>query len=137
MRLQRQTSCAVVALILSETAGCSANLVEVIPGVCTQELRPGVVVEIRDAQTNTPLARAATGVVREGAYVDSLRPAGSLTADPESLYSRAAAGERAGTYEIEVQRAGYVTFRRSGVRVERDECHVQTVHVVAALVPTP
>jgi hypothetical protein len=130
MTVQRQTGCAIAALILSGTAGCSGNPVEASSLFCTSDLRAGVVVEFRDAWTNAPLARSAAGVVREGAFVDSLQPAWSDAV-------RWAAFERAGTYEVEVQRAGYATFHQSGVRVERDECHVHTVHVMAAMVPTP
>jgi hypothetical protein len=102
---------------------------------CTASVEPAVVVEIRDARTGAPLAAGAEGVVRDGAFVDVLRPAEASGPDSTSLYSRRAADERPGTYAIEVRRAGYQTWTASGVRVERGTCHVQTRRVLAALVP--
>jgi hypothetical protein len=117
--------------------GCAALDPRAGQVFCTHEMRPAVIVEIRDAQTNAPLAQQAFGAVREGAYVDSLRPAESLTAEPSTLLSRAAAHERTGTYSIEVRRPGYATFTASNVRVDKDACHVLTARVQAALVPVP
>jgi hypothetical protein len=104
--------------------------------VCTTESRPAVIVEIRDAGTGAPLAYDARGVVRDGAYADSLRPAMSSTSDPRTLYSRAAAHERAGTYAIEVVHPDYATWTTTGVRVAMGSCHVKTVTVQAKLSPS-
>jgi hypothetical protein len=117
--------------------GCSALIPDSGGYLCTADLRPAVIVEIRDAATNAPLALEASGVVREAAYTDSLRPAEGLTADPSTLYSRAAAHERPGVYSVEVKRPGYATFGVNDVRVDRDVCHVRTVRVQAALVALP
>jgi hypothetical protein len=92
-----------------------------------------VVVEIRDARTGAPLAERAVGVVRDGAFVDSLRPYESTGLGPASLYSRRAADERRGTYAVEVRAPGYTTWTHAGVRVGRDQCHVRTQRVHAAL----
>ncbi len=103
-------------------------------GACTTDFRPAIIVEIRDAVTGVPLAEAARGAVRDGAYIDSLRPAESLGPDPSSMLSRSAAGEREGTYSVEVQRNGYQTWTASGVRVSDGGCHVDTRRLRAQLV---
>jgi hypothetical protein len=102
---------------------------------CTDDIRPAIEVEIRDAATGAPLAQAAIGVVRDGAFADSLRPARFLNSDPASMVSRQAAGERPGTYSAEVQRGGYQKWTASNVSVERDRCHVETRTLRADLVP--
>jgi hypothetical protein len=134
MRTPRLTAFAVLCIA---GVGCTALDPRADQAFCTADMRPAVIVEIRDAQTNAPLAQQAFGAVREGAYVDSLRPAEAMSADQSTLYSRAAAHERPGVYSIEVQRPGYATFTATNVRVDRDACHVVTARVQAALVRLP
>ena len=105
--------------------------------VCTDQFVPGIVVEIRDAGTGIPVAEEARGAVREGTYVDSLRPGFSAASDPSLLLSRFAAGERAGTYSVEIQRSGYQTWTANNVVVVSDRCHVITQRLRADLIPAP
>lgn len=93
---------------------------------CTQEIRPGVVVEIRDAFDDAPLAANARGAVHDGTFVDSLRPYGSV--GNGTLVSRAAADERPGDYRITVEYDGYFPWE-GGAGVRGDECHVETVQL--------
>ena len=102
---------------------------------CTADVRPAVIVEIRDARTAAALAYDARGVIRDGAYVDSLTPYESSTADQRDLFSRQAGYERPGTYTVEVQRVGYRAWTTSGVRVTKGVCHVDTQRVRADLLP--
>jgi hypothetical protein len=124
----------VILLLPFAFSGCSVRDV-LEPVICTAQFAPAIIVEIRDARTNAPLAAEARGVVRDGAYVDSLRPAEAESGDPASLFSRQAAGERKGTYSIEVQRAGYRTWTTAGVKVDADRCHVLTRRVRADMEP--
>src|SRR5436189_412357 len=87
-----------VAAVLIGAAACAVF----DPVSCTASIEPALMVEIRDSLTLLPLAEDARGVARDGAYVDSLRAAGFLGAEPASMYSRRAADERAGTYSIEI-----------------------------------
>lgn len=103
--------------------------------MCTASVEPAIVVEIRDARTGAAVAANARGAIRDGAYVDSLRPAAFTGVDTTSMFSRAAGLERAGTYDVEVVRAGYQPWRMDDVRVRRDECHVVTRHLDARLEP--
>jgi hypothetical protein len=108
-------------------------------GPCDLSIRPAIVVEIRHAQTNGPLADSAAGVVIDGSYSDSLRAwqlfAGPVTAP---ILERYAAPERAGTYTVFVKRAGFQDWSISGVRVRDDGgyCNgVRTVTLQANMMP--
>ena len=100
---------------------------------CGASIEPAVVVEIQDARTGVPLAEGARGVVRDGAYVDSLRPHAMRGPAPFVLLSRAAALERPGIYSVTVAAPGYKTWTLHGVVVRADECHVRTRRVHAGL----
>ena len=81
------------------------------------------------------LAANARGVVRDGAFVDSLRPYESSSGLATDLFSRQAAGERAGTYTVEVEHDGYQPWTIAGVRASRGVCHVETRRLAANLQP--
>jgi hypothetical protein len=130
-RLSRFGLLAVLVAVLS--TGCFPFA----PGGCATLIEPGVVVEITDARSGLPRAGRSTGVVVDGAYVDSLVPAGfSDPADPVgSMTSRQGAFGRAGVYSLRVQSDGYQTWTLSGVRVKSDGCSVVPERVQAALQP--
>lgn len=89
---------------------------------CTADYRPGLRISAVDARTGEPVDRFS-GYVRDGAHVDSLRGPGG------------AAGERPGTYSVEVRAPGYAPWDTAGVVVTSDECHVIGKSVRAELVP--
>src|SRR5207248_3026156 len=94
--------------------------------VCTMEARPGISAIVRDSVTGAALAAGAIAVVREGAFLDTLRGVDSLVSG---------VFERAGIYQLQVSHSGYQPWSRNGVRVSAGECHVETVRVVVLLVP--
>jgi len=104
------------------------------PGACTTEVVPGVVVEIRDADDDTPLAAGARGAVHDGGFTDSLR---AHAGTGEQMLSRAAADERPGLYTVRVEHAGYAEWVATGVRVREDGCHVATAELSARLERRP
>ena len=118
-------------LLAIVAAGCSACTA---PIACTADLRPGLVVQVRDEQTNAPIAASSIVVIRDGDYVESLavRVEGGALA-----LSRQGAYERAGTYTVEVSHAGYLTLGIPGVVVPRDQCHVITNTIAASMRPVP
>jgi hypothetical protein len=93
--------------------------------ICTMEFRYGISATVTDAATGANITPGSSLIVREGSYVDS------VTAGPGSFL--AAAGERAGTYDVTVRREGYSPFTRGGVVVTKDECHVHPVQIEARL----
>jgi hypothetical protein len=95
-------------------------------------VEPAIVVTIKDSKSKLPAAEGATGYVRDGSYVDSLRTGGSNGRGvPISLK---AADERPGLYTVVVIKDGYQTWKKERVRVWKDECHVLTVSLTADLV---
>ena len=117
---------AVLALALA--TACDDDLYS--PPVCTTEAVAGITVDLLD-QSGTPL---------------SAEDAEGRAADPEQphLYVLESFGERLvgvweapGTYLVTVEKPGYVTWVRDGVRVEEGTCHVVPVRLEATLVPPP
>ncbi|MEP0547553.1 MAG: hypothetical protein ABJF88_11525 [Rhodothermales bacterium] len=109
------------------SAGCDA----IQSGNCTAEAEPAIEVEVIDAATGEPAAEGATGVVTEGAYSDSLIVIGINADNQEFLLG--GAYERTGTYDVRVEKEGYQTWTREGVRVRGDDCGPRTVRLTAQL----
>ena len=106
-------------------AGCNPY-----PTSCTDELRYGIAVAIRDAVTGAPAAAGARLIAREGDYIETVD--GPAVPD---LIVLGAAGERPGKYTVTVQKAGYQTWTRSNIWVRDGGCHVKTVQFEARLQP--
>ena len=98
-------------VIMISTMSCATG------PICTDEVVPGLVVEIRDAFDDSPVAETGRGAVHEGEFIDSLQPYGR--AGNGVLISRAGADERAGLYSVTVVHEGYFDWRVDGVRVRR------------------
>ena len=110
--------------VFASLVGCTSpwNFV-----ACTADARAGVTLEVRG-----PGGNGLAGVVitlKDGPYTETIKPLDSHFAS--------GASERPGTYEITVEKAGYKTFQKSGVVVEKDQCHVITVNVPVQLEPLP
>jgi hypothetical protein len=101
------------------------------PVACTEEARPGLSITVRDSVTGVSVANGAEVIAREGAYADTAQ--GSLLGS--GVYSLVY--ERAGVYDVTVSHPSYQPWARSAVRVTEDECHVQTVSLLARLQPRP
>ncbi len=97
------------------------------PVACTAEARPGVTVEVLDGLTGEPLANGSVLTLREGTYLETV---------DEAISGRFLSGawERAGTYEVRVDREGFVPWRSAEVVVFADVCHVVTVEFTAPMV---
>ena len=149
MRRTAHDDCAAVACALNDEPVMRPRLISMLAATsalgscgnpsgsinCTASIDPAVIVEIRDACTGAAIAAEACGAVRDGTYLDSLTPYEGSGASPGGLISRRAADERVGTYAVEVQHVGYRLWTATGVRVTRDECHVRTQRLRAALEP--
>jgi len=104
--------------------------------VCPAIVNPGIVVEIRDAITDAPLADSASAVVTDGDFRAGLTPA-QPTAPGVPFSRRDGAYERPGQYDLRVTREGYRTWQRSGIEVDSDRCGVRTVTILVLLEPDP
>jgi len=107
------------------------------PRACTMEMRPSVVVYVRDARTDAYIAAGATMILTDGAFVDSVTvPANQSGENARGLWTFDS-GERPGVYQVTVRRAGYEEWVRSGVWVRGGACHVATVTITARMVTSP
>lgn len=100
------------------------------PPLCTDENRPAVIVEVRNVRTGDPEADGVDGVLIEEGYADSLIVWQQADGVPLTL---AGGFERAGTYTIEINKSGFATWRREGVRVEEGECGPKTHRLTARI----
>lgn len=119
---QLRAAHAALATVVLLLAGCR------YPGepICTDVAIPGIIVDVVSATSENALT-GASGVIREGDYVEPLDTFGS------QLYG---AYERTGTYDLEVTAEGYVPWQRQGIRVTADRCHVRTNRIEARLQPS-
>jgi hypothetical protein len=104
---------------------------------CTPNRVSGIWLRVVDSNTGLDAACGATTWIQDGAYAETLQAYGCDLPDSLRTAYMVAAEERVGTYEAFVQKAGYQAWHRSGIRVRRRECdcHVETVKIVAHLVP--
>lgn len=98
--------------------------------VCTPLARPAIEVEVRDSTTDAPMAARVAGIVRDGAYQDTLRVSAYEGA---SAVTVRAALARAGTYAVMLDAPGYRQWTARAVRVEDGTCHVKTVRLYARM----
>ena len=96
--------------------------------ICTLEARAGIVVEVRDAVTDEGIA-GVVGILTDGDFIETM----FIPEEDHVIPQLSGAYERAGTYEVIVAKAGYTTWRKRNVTVERGECHVMTVRLEARL----
>ena len=98
---------------------------------CVQLPNYGIEVEVRDAQTNVPIAFGATAVARGSQQVYPFE--GPFPADSAGTSLRAYVPP--GRYDVTVQRPGYRPQTLEGVLVREQEggCTVQTTRLQANL----
>lgn len=92
--------------------------------VCTAEFVYGVEVTAVDAATNAPVTDGLEGTLTEGDYSEEMRRFENLLQG---------AGERPGTYDLEIRANGYETVNESGIVVTENECHVDRVSLLAEM----
>ena len=109
-------------------AGCTSVKLPTEPVVCTAIAVSSLNVTVRDSATGARICDA-TVVARVGGESHELM---AFAHDPQSC-SYAGPWERAGTFEVRVERAGYEAAAVSGVRVTADECHVIPVQLTVDL----
>ena len=107
------------------------------PDVCTEEVRRAVEVEVRDAESDGYIADLTRGVVRDGAFEDSLRLVGWIGGDPALGTVLGGADERPGIYSVSLEAEGWKPWDTSGVVVASDACHVSTATLTARLQRAP
>ena len=101
-------------IVIALCAGCPNGGVP-----CTLEFAYGLTVHLSDAGTGAPISGASL-ILREGAYVETMQ---EILPDFEPG-TYVGAGERAGTYTLTVQAAGYEGQSIEDIVVTADICHV-------------
>lgn len=101
------------------------------PKICTDELRFSVIAAARDSVTGGQLGAPPTGTVTDGRYRETMR----AYLKRDGVYVLTAGEERRGTYDVEIRAEGYRTWRRTGVEVKHDGCHVVTAELDIRMVP--
>ena len=95
---------------------------------CDAVLKHGLGLVVLDETSGSPIASEVTVTVTEGTYTET------VTIPPGGAPFVSLAAERPGTYRVEVQASGYLTWVRQSVRVTKDDCHVVPVEVIVRLV---
>lgn len=111
-------ACVAAALALG---GCQDALT-----ACDLSGRAGVIIEVTDAASGTPLGEGLRGTATDGSYSETL-------IDAEN--GLMGLHERPGSYRITIERDGYLPWDSAGIEVRQSgACHVATTTVAAPLV---
>ena len=117
--------------VFASVAGC-----DLVAPDCHQEAVWAVRIEVVDSLTGSPMAHEATGVLVDGAYVDTMviRDFNDVTGSSRFLVG---ASDRPGTYEASISAAGYLPWSRVLTAAPRGslECHLRPAHAVARMAP--
>lgn len=91
--------------------------------VCTTELRNGLIIDLIDRETRDFLNCADARAI-DGDFQAELKTSCDMAGeDSKGLF------ERAGTYDISVDKDGFLPFSTSDVHVQTDRCHVSATYV--------
>lgn len=117
-------------LFLTLLALLSCNSDDPNPQNCTEEYVYGLSVTVRDAVNNSIITEGITVTASDGSYEEQLMRI-------ESSDNFFGAGEREGTYIIEVTSNDYQTFTSNPIVIGKteDDCHVVTEILEFQLTP--
>lgn len=100
------------------------------PASCPSVGSAAIQVTVEDASTGEPLENALL-VAHDGAFADS------ATTDSGGKIPLGFLQDRAGNYDLSVEKAGFETWSRSDVEVTLNQCgHAETVRFEVGLLPT-
>lgn len=118
----------ILFLILVALLSCNSD--DPNPQNCTEEYVYGLSVTVRDAVNNSIITESLTITASDGAYEEELM----RIENSDSFFG---AGEREGTYIIEITSNNYQTFISDPIVVGRteDDCHVVTEVLEFQLIP--
>lgn len=108
-----------LSILAVNTSSCD----EPVDIVCTEELRPALIVSALDSVSEAPVSNAIMWV-RDGTFVDTLDVYGNMGYGPS---------ERPGRYTVNVEAHTYQSWTLTDVEVTAGVCHVNTVELTAKL----
>lgn len=126
---------AAVGLVVAVTAAAAcSSFLSPRDRVCAAIFVFGLDVRVQDSVTAAGIGSGSTLVtIDDHGVIDSVSfPPNRPDLNGATL---AAAGEHAGTFTVIVRHAGYADWARTGVRVTRNECHVNPVALTAMMRP--
>ena len=97
---------------------------------CTAELRSVIQLDALDSISLAPGAAGATVWLR-GPFSDSLTVPDTATSSLVHLWFEDRV--TAGTYSLQIRKAGYRDWARTGIRIDANRCHTTTFDHVTAL----
>ncbi|KAB2900294.1 MAG: carboxypeptidase regulatory-like domain-containing protein [Kofleriaceae bacterium] len=103
---------------------CLLLFLALLGSCCTLELRWGLSIGVTGSDTGQPIP--AMVVIRDGDYVEQLMTVGDR---------HVGAGERPGTYRIDIFADGYATRTLTDIEVDEEGCHVEPRVIDVALSP--
>lgn len=124
--MTRSASSLLLVVAVLGIAGACKNPFQKHVLCTTSDVFPAITVAARDSVTGGYVGAGTKIIARDGSVMDSVTT--TVSSQPVGLF-----WERAGTYDVTVQKTGYQTWTKTGVHVTADECHVQTVALVARL----
>lgn len=93
--------------------------------VCTPSIEAGIKIAVFDKETGVPISCGATATLSEGDFFETLdNPDSPDCFDTVELIG---ASERAGIYQVEVSKSGYLLWQQQDVQVSANLCHVNTI----------
>ena len=120
-------------LIVAAAAGCGDASVTFASFHCSQDPPAGVVVEFVSSGYGRPVAVPATGTLRDGAFVEEMKPAGGRDAGLGSSFALAGGHDREGVYEVRVETDFGEVIEWSRIKVSADRCGPFTVVLQARI----
>ncbi|MEW6999217.1 hypothetical protein AADZ86_16145 [Colwelliaceae bacterium BS250] len=121
------------------TVKVQAYLEEISPedqGVaCTHQIESGLWFELFDKETGERLHCDATITIEDGDYIEELIDCKGFGAagDGDFITGVGAAPERAGIYNVTIEKEGYQNWYSSNIEVSEGICHVNQVQIQAYL----
>src|SRR6476659_1059026 len=112
----RTTTLWVGCILLGTVAGCGKDDLGGGP-ICAAYMHRAIEVEVRDAQSDAPIAQDATGEIVDGDQHTPLEIVAYENDSPASAYLLGAYGPAA-TYDVTVSHDGYQPWSMSGVKVQ-------------------
>ena len=92
---------------------------------CTGKRGPGILVDVRDSASGAPAAAGAPiTILQAGTLIETVTVPDDHDSTPVGVVY-----ERAGSYEVIVRRSGHREWRRDGIAVVQQVCHVEPVPV--------
>lgn len=118
----------ILSLIVVSLLACNSD--DSNPQYCTEEYVYGLSITLRDAVDNTIITEGLTVTASDGFYEEELMRI-------ENSNNFFGAGEREGTYIIEITSTNYQDFTSDPILVGRtdDDCHVITEIIEFQLTP--